>query len=152
LSESRITIKFKVGGIELQLEGPRQLILDMIENDLPKVFDSLAKITAEKQPPQPPTPIGQVTATPQPTPSAPSPLEPETFPSISAESCADAIVALLSTDWGRRKPRPLSEIMAALEANALHYSRRVIGFTLTRLTRRQKVRRWKAKEGFIYTI
>lgn len=152
MSESRISLRFKVGGIELQLEGPRQLILEMLESDLPKIFESLSKITAERQPPQPATPIDQVAVAPQGTSSIPAPMEPETFPSISAESCADAIVALLSTDWGRKKPRALAEIMAALEANALHYSRRVIGFTLTRLTRRQKVRRWKAKEGFIYTV
>ncbi len=151
MSESRISIRFKVDNIELQLEGSRQLILDMIESDLPKVFDSLSKITAERQPRAAAT-IGQVTATPQDISRAPTPLEPEASPSIRAESCSDAIVALLSTGWGQRKPRALAEIMAALEANALHYSRRVIGFTLTRLTRRQKVRRWKAKEGFVYTI
>jgi len=152
LSEGRISVRFKVGNIELQLEGPRQLIIEMIESDLPKIFDSVSRMAVDRQPQRPATETTQPSADLPDTSAAPTSPEAEALPSISAGSCADAIIALLSTEWGRRKPRTLSEILAALEANALHYSRRVIGFTLTRLTRRQKVRRWKAKEGFVYTV
>ncbi|MEM3736504.1 MAG: hypothetical protein QXJ75_00210 [Candidatus Bathyarchaeia archaeon] len=148
MSEGKITIRLKIDGNEFQVEGSRETILSMIEADLPRLIEAIYKVISKI--PSTPTSDGKRLETSL-TQMTPEFEEAEAYPSIHAESCSDAIIALLSTEWGRRKPRALSEIMAALEANALHYSRRVIGFTLTRLTRRQKVRRWKTREGFVYT-
>jgi len=149
--ESKIVLRLRlrVGEDEIQLEGSRKAILEMIENDLPRIVESISKILPAK-------PSAQVELQPSGVEAAPtvgtSPPDVESYPSVQAKTCSDAIVGLLSTSWGRRKPRTLSEIKEALEASALHYSTKVIGFTLTRLTRRQKIRRWKSQEGFIYTV
>ncbi len=153
--ESKIVLKLRVKSGELQLEGSRQVIMDMLEHDLPKIIESISQAI----PPE----TGVQKTLIQPTgetalqsafssPSASPNIDAEPPPSVQAKSCSEAIFALLSTPWGRKKPRTLSEIKVALDANALHYSGKVIGFTLTRLTRRQKLRRWKAEEGFIYTV
>ncbi len=123
------------------------MMLEMIENDLPKIIDNLSKIPKIETIP--------LTSREEPRQTVTQPILPsekEVYPSIQAKSCAEAIVNLLSTDWGKTKPRSISEIRSASEANALHYSERVIGFTLTRLTKKQKLRRWKTESGFVYTI
>ena len=152
MSESKIILRLKVGEGEIQLEGSRQAILEMLEKDLPKIVESFSRVTVERTGTYPPAPGTETAAEPSP-PTVSSRLEEaEPYPSVRAKSCADAITTLLSTAWGKRKPRTLSDIKEALEANALHYSGKVIGFTLTRLTRRQKLRRWKSEEGFVYTL
>ena len=146
MSEGKIVLKFKIGDTEIQFEGPRNDMLDMIEKDLPKIVESLNKIPK----------IDLSAVTPRETiqtvikPALQG--EKESYPSIQAKSCADAIITLLSTEWGKMKPRSISEIRSAFEVNALHYSEKVIGFTLTRLTKKQKLRRWKTESGFIYTV
>jgi len=143
LDESKIVLKLKIGGNEIQFEGSRENILKMVEEDLPKIVESISKVKPELSSSKP---SGQI-------PVAEPSLEiEETYPQIQAKSCAEAILALLSTEWGRKKPRSLSEIKSALDVNALHYSGKVIGFTLTRLTKKQKVRRWKTEAGYVYTI
>lgn len=143
MSENRIVLKLKIGGDEIQFEGSRENILKMLEEDLPKIVESISKVKVEATQP---TKLSTVEE-----PQLETQLE-EPYPSIQAKSCAEAILALLSTSWGRKKPRSLSEIKAALEVNALHYSGKVIGFTLTRLTKKQRVRRWKTEAGYVYTI
>jgi hypothetical protein len=143
LDESKIVLRLKIGGNEIQFEGSRENILRMLEEDLPKIIESISKVKVET-----PQPIEFSTVEKPPLEPQPE----ESYPSIQAKSCAEAILALLSTPWGRKKPRSLSEIKSALEVNALHYSGKVIGFTLTRLTKKQKVRRWKTEAGYVYTI
>jgi len=137
LSEPRIILKLKIGETELQLEGSRQTVMEMVNQDIPKIIENISKISLSRTIPEKALNTSQVGE--------------EQYPSITAKSCSEAILALLSTPWGR-KPKGLSQIKSALETNALHYSSKVIGFTLTRLTKKQKLRRWKTEAGFVYTI
>ena len=148
MSENKITIRFRIGQIEVQLEGSRESVLDMLDKDLLKISESISRMSPGSAPIRQPLP-SESTQINYDTMS--QSVAVEQYPSITAQSCADAIVTLLSTEWGKKTPRTLAEIKLALESNALHYSGKVIGFTLTRLTRKQKVRRWKAEQGFIYT-
>ncbi|MFQ5997815.1 MAG: hypothetical protein ACE5KO_00755 [Candidatus Bathyarchaeia archaeon] len=146
MSENKINLRIKIGTFELEFEGSRQTVLEMAEQDLPRLVELVSKSLPS---------IASTTV--EAVQSAQSPSLPENQledspASVQGESCADAIVNLLSTEWGRKRPRTLGEIKESLDANALHYSGKVIGFTLTRLTRRQKVRRWKLGESFVYTL
>lgn len=145
MPEGKIVLKFRIGDADVQLEGSRNDILEIIEKDLTKIVEGLTKIPKIGFPTTSKTEMNQHII----QPATPQLAEP--FPSIQAKSCAEAIVNLLSSEWGRTKPRSISEIRAALEVNALHYSEKVIGFTLTRLTKKQKLRRWKTESGFVYT-
>lgn len=61
------------------------------------------------------------------------------------QGCSDAIRALMKTDWGKR-PRSMSEIKMALEANALYFSKGTLSGTLTTMTKRGDIRRMR-KDG-----
>ncbi|RLI30712.1 hypothetical protein DRO51_04695 [Candidatus Bathyarchaeota archaeon] len=146
-NNGKIILRLRVGCSELQLEGSRQNILEMIEKDLPKIFEAISKVEVFKGKEEYHKPLTQ-----QEESFSTSYGLAESYPQISAKSCSEAILQLLSTPWGKKKPRTLSEIKEVLDANALHYSNKVVGFTLTRLTKKQKVRRWKTEHGYVYTL
>jgi len=148
MSNAHIILRIKAANFEIQLEGPREILLDMTEKDLPKIMEAVTKLAAAPHPAQAPS---VAAAGAEATSTQATATVTDQVPTVSAGSCGDAILALMNTPWGRAKPRFLSEIQEALEANAMHYSGKVIGFTLTRLTRRQKLRRWKTEQGYVYT-
>ncbi len=77
------------------------------------------------------------------------------FPSISidpATSCPDAIVQLLSTDWGRKEPRSFGELLAAMKVNAIHYPEGTVKGRLTDLTKKGVLRRIQSRRGYRYIL
>jgi hypothetical protein len=70
------------------------------------------------------------------------------YPSISGIlSCAGAIRALLSSNWGRVEGRTEAELTVAMKASAVHYPRGTISGLLTAMTRRGELRRIGKKMG-----
>lgn len=65
--------------------------------------------------------------------------------------CRDAIVRLLSTDWGR-VPKTLGEIMEALKINGIYYPKARVASELLIMTRTGIARRLKTKTGFAYIL
>lgn len=63
--------------------------------------------------------------------------------------CADAIRALVETDWAKH-PVSMSEIKTALEANALYFSKGTLSGTLTAMTKRGELRRVKENGKWKY--
>jgi len=75
------------------------------------------------------------------------------FPTIKgSKKCSEAVLELLKSDWGRWRPRTLSELLEAMKANALHYSSSTLSGVLNWMVRRGKVRRWKTDEGYVYIL
>jgi len=76
------------------------------------------------------------------------------YPNIGGNTgCADALRALLASDWGRAEPRTEAELTEAMKANAVHYQRGTISGLLTNLTRRGQLRRVGKKLGsYAYAI
>jgi len=75
------------------------------------------------------------------------------YPSIqSSGGCADAVVRLLATDWGRVAPRTLPEIVEAMRVNAVHYPVTTLSGVLNWLVRKGKVKRWKTDKGYVYVL
>ena len=75
------------------------------------------------------------------------------IPKISRTSkCGDAVVALLTTDWGNN-PRTISELREAMEANAIFFPKTTLSGVLVWLVKKGRVRRWKdKKKGYLYVI
>lgn len=66
--------------------------------------------------------------------------------------CSEAVVSLLSTEWGRT-PRTLSELREAMEANAVFYPKTTLSGVLIWLVKKGKIRRWKDKKrGYLYVF
>ncbi|MEE8355466.1 MAG: hypothetical protein V3S09_06525 [Candidatus Bathyarchaeia archaeon] len=75
------------------------------------------------------------------------------IPKISRTSkCGDAVVALLTTDWGN-SPRTISELREAMEANAIFFPKTTLSGVLVWLVKKGRIRRWKDKKrGYLYVI
>lgn len=74
----------------------------------------------------------------------------EGIPQITSPgSISDAISQLMASDWGKT-PRSLSDIMDALETNAIFYNKKSVTVTLSRMTKSNILRRIKRPEGYHY--
>ncbi|MCW3989480.1 MAG: hypothetical protein NWE88_05335 [Candidatus Bathyarchaeota archaeon] len=73
------------------------------------------------------------------------------IPKISRTSkCGDAVVALLTTEWGN-SPRTISELREAMEANAIFFPKTTLSGVLVWLVKKGRIRRWKdKKKGYLY--
>jgi len=75
------------------------------------------------------------------------------YPSIqSSGSCSDAVLRLLSTEWGRSTPRTLPELVDAMKANAVHYPATTLSGVLNWLVKRGRVKRWRTDRGYVYVL
>ena len=75
------------------------------------------------------------------------------FPRISRTTqCGEAVVSLLSTDWGKN-PRTISDLREAMEANAVFFPKTTLSGVLVWLVKKGKIRRWKDKKrGYLYVL
>ena len=79
----------------------------------------------------------------------------EEYPTLSLPpnaSCPDVIVELLKTDWGRKAPRTLNEIMEAMKLNALHYPKGTVSGRLADMTKKGVLRRIQTERGYGYIL
>lgn len=75
------------------------------------------------------------------------------MPKISGElKCADAIKAILESDWGNKEPRTMPELKEALETNGIYFPKGTISGMLTYLTKKGYLRRMKKDNIWAYTL
>ena len=145
MSTQPFSLRVKIGSYEIELSGTREEVLQAL-NDLPEIVNKVSKAFGSPQAFAPATSQALTTLEKPEAVGA-------THPSISAAgSCSDALIQLFSSDWAKEKPRTLSDVATVLEANALHYPVATVAKTLERLTRRNKLRRWKTEEGYVYVL
>ena len=75
------------------------------------------------------------------------------YPKIERTSqCSDAVVGLLSTDWGKT-PRAIGELREAMEANAIFFPKTTLSGVLVWLVKKGRLRRWKDKKRrYLYVV
>jgi len=66
-------------------------------------------------------------------------------------TCRDAILKLLSTEWGKT-PKTLGEIIEVMEINGIYYPKARVAGELLSMTRAGIARRLKTKAGFAYIL
>ncbi|MFX1537983.1 MAG: hypothetical protein ACFFDI_27635 [Promethearchaeota archaeon] len=69
----------------------------------------------------------------------------------SGLGCSDAIKTLLQTEWGKQ-PRSMAELKKALEVNALYFSKGTLSGTLTMLTKKGHLKRFKKAGIWSYIL
>ena len=129
------TIKIRFGNNEIEVSGSKEDVLEAL-NNFSNIMDKLTHAFNT-------TPI-------KPT-AEPTSLREVRIPSISVEPdtpCPEAILKILSTEWGQAKPRKLRELLEAMKVNAIHYPVGTVKGRLTDLTKRGVLRR--IKEGREY--
>ncbi|MFQ6076905.1 MAG: hypothetical protein ACE5Z5_12395 [Candidatus Bathyarchaeia archaeon] len=142
MSVQPFTLKVKMGNNEVELSGSMSDVLKALD-DLPQI-------------------VGKVNAAFGSTPTA-APITKKAekrmieggYPTISvssAASCPEVIVTLLATDWGRRAPRRMRELVEAMKVNALHFPVGTVKGRLTDLTKKGVLRRIRTGRGYGYIL
>jgi hypothetical protein len=134
-----------MGEYEVEINGTREEVLKTIE-ELPsltvnvhKAFESLkpktvATLTLKKE-------------------GAKEEALMQKYPKIlRTEKCDEAILRILETDWGKWRPRTVTELKDALKENKLNFSGRILAGVLMGLVRKGRVRRWKTDAGYVYIL
>jgi len=135
--------RVRIGEHELELKGTREEVLKTID-DLPRLVANVQKAFESAKP---------KTVTTLTVKTEPSKAETQKYPKIAnTESCDEAIIRALETDWGKWRPRMLDELREALHANGLNYPGRVLAGVLMGLVRKGKIRRWNTDAGFVYIL
>ena len=134
-NKETISLKLKLGNNELEISGPYNNVVNLINLLLPYLMHKSSKGRGEA--------VAEKKA------------ETESLlpPSISikkGEPLTDILTKLFNTDWGHN-PKPLKEIIDVLNAYGLYYPKSTIAVTLNRLSQRGVIRRIKTKEKrFLY--
>jgi hypothetical protein len=143
---SSFVFRVKLGECEIEVVGTRDEVLKTIEDlsslisNVQKAFDAVrpkkfATLTVKTEAPK-----DEKTAS-------------EKYPRISAaETCDEAILRLLETDWGKWRPRTVEELRDALKANGLEYPGRTLAGVLLDLVKKEKIRRWNTDSGYVYIL
>lgn len=141
-SRARFSFRIRFGEHEVEIRGSREDVLATVEQlpslvaNVSKAFESVhLRISTTK------ISTGEDKGISMP------------FPTITrSKKCGEAVLELLESDWGRWRPRTLSELLEAMRANALRYSASTLSGVLNWMVRRGKVRRWKTDEGYVYIL
>lgn len=141
MSEKSFTIRVKIDKCEIELKGSRVDVmqsLNDLHNIVGKVVDAFNSIPIQKVSNSKELKI----------------IEAE-YPTLSVPkgiSCPEAIFEILSTDWGKEKPRHLRDILKALRLNALHFPIGTVKGRLTDLTKKGRLRRIRSEKGYGYVV
>jgi hypothetical protein len=141
-SDKQFTVRVRIGNNEIEISGNQEEVMKTLDN----VSDLVSKVTVAFG--NVPISLPSVNETILQAPE-------EEYPSVSidpATSCPDAIVGLLSTEWGRKKPRTLGDLLAAMKVNAIHYPEGTIKGRLTDLTKKGVLRRINSGRGYEYIL
>jgi hypothetical protein len=125
--------RVKIGKQEIEISGNREEVMKTLE-ELPKLVENVLKA------------FEQTKNSEEASQSVSSDV-----PSISASSCSEAVLQLLSSGWGRQ-PRTLTELVEALKANAVYYPSTTLSGVLAWLVRKNKIKRWKTDKGYVYVL
>lgn len=138
MSQAPFHIHVRIGEMEVELDGARGEVisaLDELDGIVEKVSKAF-KVASQNMR----TPVKSRSSTTK-------------FPTIPRTTkCGEAVVSLLSTDWGRT-PRTISELMEAMEANAVFFPKTTLSGVLVWLVKKGRIKRWKDKKrGYLYVL
>jgi len=131
---SRVSVR--IGDFQVELEGTHGNVTKLMGEDLFKFIKGLQETT--KQVPS------SIEVGPEVAP------EEEAVPPLGRPSTTiDALSQLFKTEWGK-KPRLLSDVMQALEANGLYYQKPIVAKILVDLIKKKELHRIGSKGSFQY--
>lgn len=131
---SRVSVR--IGDVQVDLEGTHSNVKEIMEKDVLDFIEKLQKTISEKP--------GQA-LTPEVVEGAEETVPPLGKPSTTTE----ALSSLFKTDWGK-KPRTLSDVMDALQANGLYYRKAAVAKILVDLIKDKQLRRIGSRGSFQY--
>ncbi|MEM2876035.1 MAG: hypothetical protein QXL67_03680 [Candidatus Bathyarchaeia archaeon] len=139
-----LSIRIKIGDVEVQVSGSKEDVLNTLES-IPGMLRDLSEAIST---------VAQTTKITIPQTIELTKSENE-YPTLSLPpntSCPEALIELLKTDWGRKAPRTLNEMIQAMKLNALHYPKGTISGRLADMTKKGIVRRVQTESGYGYVL
>jgi len=135
-------LKVRIGDMEVELGGDKDEVLSTLD----ELSSIVGKVTHAFE-------AENLVLPESSEPRAVEDASPLDYPKISrTNKCGDAVVALLTTDWGNN-PRTISELREAMEANAIFFPKTTLSGVLVWLVKKGRIRRWKDKKrGYLYVI
>jgi hypothetical protein len=146
-SHSDFVFRVRMGDYEIEIRGAHEEVMDTIKKleglvaDVHKAFENVKPKT-----------VATLTVKTQEAKEDSSTVK-QKYPRITAaDTCDEALLRILETDWGKWRPRTIDELKDALKANGVQYPSRVLASVLTGLERQEKIRRWKTDSGYVYIL
>jgi hypothetical protein len=137
--------RVKIGEYEVEISGEHGEVLSTIK-DLPDLMNEVQKAFEASKPKT------KATITVK-TQAKKGKAKAQKYPQIyNPESCSEAILGLLATDWGKWRPRTVDELKEALKANGLEYPGRTLAGVLLSLVNKGQVKRWRTDDGCVYIL
>lgn len=138
-------LRVKLGEYEVEVCGTRDDVLKTIE-ELPSLISNVHRAFDSVRPKK----VATLTVK---TEGGYEKAASEKYPEIpAAETCNEAVLRLLETDWGKWRPRTLEELRGALKANGLEHQARMLAAVLLDLVKQEKIRRWNTDAGYVYIL
>jgi hypothetical protein len=139
------SFRAKTGDFEIELRGGKKEVLETIK-ELPNLMTDIHKAFEGTKPSASAT-LTVKRKKPQQKPTT------QRYPLIpKPNSCRDALMNILATDWGKWRPHTIQELYGALDANGIRYSGRKVAGVLLGLVKGGKVKRWKTDAGCVYIL
>ena len=143
--KEKFTFRVKTGDHEVEITGNHGEVLKTIK-ELPSLMTDIYKAFEVSKPKTTATLTVKTAARKEEKPA-------QKYPKISsAKSCSQALLNALETDWGKWRPRTITELKEALKANKLRYPGRTLTGVLSRLVKKGQVKRWKTDAGYVYIL
>ena len=140
-------LRVKIGEYEVEVRGTQEEVMKTFEN-LPNLVSNVNKAFEIVKPKTVAT-LTVKTEASKSTQEAPA----QKYPRIPAvESCEEAVLKILETDWGKWRPRTMEELKETMKANDLRYPGRLLATTLNELADKGRVKRWNTNTGFVYIL
>ncbi|MFQ6052789.1 MAG: hypothetical protein ACE5OO_00985 [Candidatus Bathyarchaeia archaeon] len=141
MSKSPFRLRVRIGEMEVELGGAREEVISTLD-DLNGIIDKVSEAfkVESRNLARKSEPLKAQSTSP-------------VFPRIPRTTqCSEAVVSLLSTEWGKT-PRTISELREAMEANAIFFPKTTLSGVLVWLVKKGKIRRWKDKKrGYLYVL
>jgi len=132
MSDKKLKMRIRKGQNEIEISGSKEEVM-MTLRDLPSLVSTFNEAFSE---------LGKEKL--KEIPVKHGSLSEASLPNVAVSpdtSCPDAIIKLLSTEWGRKTPRKMREILEAMKVNAIHYPIGTVKGRLTDMTKKGVLRR-----------
>lgn len=143
--QADFSLRVKIGENEVEIRGARDEVIKTID-DLPSL---IANVNEAFESTKPKTVAKLVVKREMAKEEAVS----QKYPKIqSTEKCDEAIIKILESDWGKWRPRTVTELKEALKANEMDFPNRALASALLVLANKGILRRWKTDAGYVYIL
>jgi hypothetical protein len=143
LSTQPFKLRIRIDDKEVELSGSQQEVMSALE-DLPKIVNKFSSAF-----------MLNTTSTQHLLHVESKTEEKDVYPTLTIStdaSCPEALTKILSTNWGKKKPRTLNELLEVMKINAVHYPKGTIKGRLTDLTKKGILRRIRTSKGYGYIL